>query len=223
MNGVYMHIYTLNKNLLFDVQETRSDAKLSEISAALSVTLQQQCSCFLSVQQSLFSCLGTTEPQTVVFLAELSYTALPGVDMPSLLTLWVISTPHIAVASTQLQVDTTCPVVIDSLQPESCHVASTAPPTDPPINSPTDPPTDVTVIAVAVCIVVLLVVVTVIVAIVIAVIVCCRKQSKYRYVLLNKLPIHIHDCQLSDCLSCCTVVISVSCSLLAMQAQPFSP
>ena len=214
MNGVYMHIYTLNKNLLFDVQETRSDAKLSEISAALSVTLQQQCSCFLSVQQSLFSCLGTTDSQTVVFLAELSYTALPGVDMPSLLASWVTSTPNITVASTQLQVDTTCPVVIDSLQPESCPVASTAP--------PNGLPTDVTVIAVAICVIVLLVV-TVIVAIVIAVIVCCRKQSKYRYVLLNKLPIHIHDCQLSDCLSCCTVVISVSCSLLAMQAQPFSP
>ena len=209
------------------MQETRSDAKLSEISAALSVPLQQQCSCSLSVQQSLFSCLGTTDSRTVVFLAELSYTALPGVDMPSFLASWVASTPHIAVASTQLQVATTCPVVIDSLQPESCHVASTAPPTDPPINSPTDPPTDVTVIAVAVCIVVLLVVVTVIVAIVIAVIVCCRKQSKYRYVLINTPPLYIHDCQLLDYSSCthCTegVYSSVLCSLLAVQAQPPCP
>ena len=155
---------------------------MSEISAALSAHLQQQCSCSLSAQQSLFSCLGTADSQTVVFLTELSYTALPGVDMPSLLASWVASTPHIAVASTQLQVDTTCPVVIDSLQPESCPVASTALPTDAPTDSPTDPPTDVTVVAVTVCIVVLLVVVTVIVAIVIAVIVCCRKQSKYRYV-----------------------------------------
>ena len=169
------------------MQESKGDAKLSEVSAALSARLQQQCSCSLSVQQSLFSCLGTTDSQTVVFLAELSYTALPGVDMPSLLASWVASTPHIAVASTQLQVDTTCPVVVDSLQPESCPVASTVLPTDPPTDSSTEPPTnlptDVTVIAVATCVIVL-VVVTVIVATVIAVIVCCRKQSKYRYVVM---------------------------------------
>ena len=168
------------------MQENKGDAKLSEISAAFSVALQQQCSCSLSVQQSLFSCLGTTDSQTVVFLAELSYTALPRVDMPSLLASWVASTPHIAVASTQLQVDTTCPVVVDSLQPESCPVASTAP--------PTSLPTDVTVIAVAVCVSVL-VVATVIVAIVIAVIVCCRKQSKYRYVVMP----HRHSTYMTAC------------------------
>ncbi len=48
----------------------------------------------------------------MVFLGELSYTALPGVDMPSLLISWVTSTPYIVVASTQLQVDPTCLVVI---------------------------------------------------------------------------------------------------------------
>ncbi len=104
--------------MLISMQETEGAAKLSDTSAALSVPLQQQCGCSLSVQQSLFSCFGTTDSQTVVFLAELSYTALPGVYMPSLLTSWVTSTPHITVASTQLQVDTTCPMVIDSLQPE---------------------------------------------------------------------------------------------------------
>ena len=152
---------------LVTVQETNSDAKLSDISSALSTLLQQQCGCSLSVQQSLFSCLGTTDSQTVVFLAQLSYTALPGVDMPSLLTSWVASSPYIAVASTQLQVDTKCPVVIHSLEPESCPVASVAP--------PTNLPTDVTMIAVAVCVIV----VTVVVAIVITVmIVVCRKQSR---------------------------------------------
>ena len=105
---------------LFAVQESNTEAKLSDISAALSVSLQQDCSCSLSVQQSLFSCLGTEDSQTVVFLARLSYTALPGVDLPSLLTTWVGSTPPITVASTQLQVDTTCPVVIDSLEPDGC-------------------------------------------------------------------------------------------------------
>ena len=109
------------------------------------------------------------------------YTALPGVNMPSLLTSWVASSPYIAVASTQLQVDTTCPVVIDSLEPESCPAASTAP--------PTDPPTNVTVVAVAVCVIITLVVVTIIVAIVIAVILFCRKQQKYRYVQLPTTPL----------------------------------
>ena len=78
----------------------------------------------------------TTESQSVVFIAELSYTALPGVDMPSLLTSWVTSNPHIIVASTQLQVDPTCPVVIDSLQPKSCLVAFMLPPTDPATDLP---------------------------------------------------------------------------------------
>ena len=90
--------------------------------------------------------------------------------MPSLLTSWVISTPHIIVASTQMQVDPTCPVVIDSLEPESCPVASMA------------PPTDVTVVVVAVVFTVLFVVVTLVVATVIAVTLYCRKHStKYRY------------------------------------------
>ena len=84
---------------LVTVQETNSDSKLSDISSALSTLLQQQCSFSLSVQQSLFSCLGTTDSQTVVFLAQLSYTALPGVDMPSLLTSWVASSPYVATAA----------------------------------------------------------------------------------------------------------------------------
>ena len=176
--------------MLISMQETEGAAKLSDISVALSVALQQQCGCSLFVQQSLFSCFGTTDSQTVVFLAELFYTALPGVDMPSLLTSWVTSTPYLAVASTQLQVDTTCPVVIDSLQPEQCSAASvapsTVPPADPSSNPATDSPTDTTVIVivVAVAAVVLLVMVAAIVAIVIAVIIFCSKQSKYspRYV-----------------------------------------
>ena len=83
-------------------------------------------------------------------------------------------------------------MVIDSLQPERCPVASVLPPTDqstvsttdPSSNPATDSSTDVTVIVivVAVALVVLLVMVTAIVAIVIAVIIFCKKQSKYRYV-----------------------------------------
>ncbi len=165
---------------LSNVQETNSDAKLSDISAALSVPLQQQCSCSLSVQQSHFSCANNTDSQTVVFLAELSYTALPGVDMPSLLTSWVTSTPYITVASTQLQMDPTCPVVINSLEPESCPVTSVAPPTP-----TTESPTEMVTVIVTICGIVILLVVTAIVAIVIAVVVCCRKQSKHRYVQIQ--------------------------------------
>ena len=152
------------------MQETNSDAKLSEISSALSVPLQQRCSCSLSVQRHFFSCLGNTDSQAVVFLAKLSYNASTGVNMPSLLTSWVTSTPHIIVASTQLQVDTTCPIVIDSLKPKSCSVTAT-----------TGPPTNFTVVAVAVCVSVLAAV-TIAVAIVISVVVFCKKQSKHRYV-----------------------------------------
>ena len=153
------------------MQETKSDVKLTEISAAFSVPLQRLCNCSLSVQRHFFSCLGTTDSQTVVFLAEFSHTALPGVDMPALLASWVTSTPHIIVASAQLQVDTTCPVVIGSLKPESCTVASPA---------AADLPNNVTVAAVAACVIVLLVVI--IVVMVIAVVVCCKRQSKNRYV-----------------------------------------
>ena len=141
--------------LVYTQQDSNTEAKLSDISAALSVSLQQDCSCSLAVQQSLFSCLGTEDSQTVVFLARLSYTALPGVDLPSLLTAWVGSTPPISVASTQLQVDTTCPVVIGSLEPESCVINT--------------PPPDVSVIAaaaggsVAVFLIVLIIVVAVVI------------------------------------------------------------
>ena len=149
------------------MQETNSEAKLSEIANAFTVPLQVQCNCSLSVQQSLFSCLGTTDSQAVVFLAQLSYTALPGVDMPFLLTSWVTSTPYIAVASTQLQVDATCPVVIGSLVPEICPVAFVTP--------PTDPHTDIIVTAVSVFGVMAIIVVAIVIT---AVIVVCRKQSR---------------------------------------------
>ena len=96
-------------------QDSNTEFKLLDVSAALSPP-----STGLQLQQSLFSCLGTTDSQTVAVLAELSYTALPGMDLPSLLASWVVSTPPIKVASTQLQVDTTCPVVIDSLETDGC-------------------------------------------------------------------------------------------------------
>ena len=66
-------------------------------------------------------------------------------DLSTLLTSWVASTPPITVASTQLQVDTTCPVVIDALEADACSV-------DPP----TDLPTNVTMITILVDFVVLL-------------------------------------------------------------------
>ena len=131
------------------------------------VVVSCACGCSLSVQRHFFSCLGTTDSQTVVFLAELSYTVHPSVDMPSLLTSWVTSTPHIIVASAQLQVDSTCPMVIDSMEPESCAAAQ-----------PTDLPTGI--IATVVACVIALLVVAITVAIVVAVVVCCRKQSKRR-------------------------------------------
>ena len=199
------------------MQETNGNVKLSEVSAALSVPLQQQCSCSLSVQQSLFSCLGTTDSQVVVFLAQLSYTALPGVDMPSLVTSWVSATPRIAVASTQLQVDSTCPVVIDFLQHESCTAATIAP--------PTEPPSDVTVVVVAVCVCATLVVVTVI--IVIAVTVFCRKQSKYRCVLMLFLYIYIYmtSCEqlaysFGSWYMCCYIYIYILVVFIACCADP---
>ena len=154
--------------LVYTQQDSNTEAKLSDISAALSVSLQQDCSCSLAVQQSLFSCLGTEDSQTVVFLARLSYTALPRVDLPSLLTTWVGSTPPITVASTQLQVDTTCPVVIGSLEPKSCII--------------TAPPPDVSVIAAAAGgSVAVLVVLIIAVAMVIGLVYFKRSRSRYVY------------------------------------------
>ena len=161
------------------LQGLETETKLSELSAALSVPLQQNCTCPLSIQQRFFSCLGTADSQTVVFLAQITYADLPGgMDVPSLITSWVASSSAILVSSIQLQVDTSCPVVIDSLSSKRC--------TDPPTNPPANPPTDFTVITIAVCIAVLLVVI-IIVAAVVTVVVLCRKQSKYRYVSVTAL------------------------------------
>ena len=113
-------------------QDINTEAKLSDISAALSVSLQRECSCPLSVQQSIFSCLGTDDSRAAVFLAELSYTALPGaVNVPSLLDTWVASTPRITVASTQLQVDMACSVQVNSSDGQSCVPTTTTAPTVP--------------------------------------------------------------------------------------------
>ena len=166
-------------NLSCILHGSDTEAKLSDIWTALSNLIKEDCSCSFTLQQHFFSCLGTEDSETVVYIAELSYTVIPGVvDVPSLLTSWVDSGPAITVNSIQLQVDTTCPVVIDTLKPEGCVVAPPTPPTD----TPTDPPADVTVIAVVTCIILLLVVVTIVAAVVVAVAVFRRKQSKYKYV-----------------------------------------
>ena len=148
-------------------QGHNTETKLSDISTALSET----CNCYLSVHRRVFSCPDMADSETVVFLAELNYTSLPEVDVPSLLTSWVASGPAITVISVQLQVDVTCPVVIDSLKAESCP------------ELPTDPPTDVIVIAASIGGAVLVVVVIIIAVTMAAVL--CRKQSKYRYVSYN--------------------------------------
>ena len=121
---------------------------------------------------------NTTDSQTVVFIAQLSYTALSGVYMPFLLTSWVTSTPHITVASTQLQV---IPHVLWLLTLRSLKAVLLYTSVAPPIESPTE---TVTMI-VTICGIVILLVVTAIVAIVIAVVVCCRKQSKHMQVCVN--------------------------------------
>ena len=159
------------ENIISPTQGIDTEAKLSDIRTALSNPIRQDCKCSVSVEQHFFSCLGTEDSETVVYIAELSYTVIPGVvDVPSLLTSWVDSGPAIIVNSIQLQVDTTCPVVIDSLEPQSCSTA------------PADPPADVTVIAVVTCVILLLVVVTIVAAVVVAVAVFRRKRSKYKYV-----------------------------------------
>ena len=207
------------------IQGSDTEAKLSDIWTALSNHIRQDCSCSFILQQHFFSCLGTEKAETVVYIAELSYTIIRGVvNVPSLLTSWVDSGPTITVNFIQLQVDTTCPVVIDSLKSESCIVVSPTPPTD----MPTDLPTDVTVIAVVTCVILLLVVVTIVAVIVVAVAVFRRKQSKYKYV---STPHHhsIHTtvrCRFSVVYcTWCTVVVhsSVLCSPLAVQAQPSPP
>ena len=207
--------------VLVCTQDLQTETKLSEISASLSVPLQQNCICPLSIEQRFFSCLGTADSQTVVFLAQLSYAELPGgVDIPSLITSWVASSHAILVNSIQLQVDTSCPVVIDSLSSKSC--------TDPATNPATNPPTDFTVITIAVCIAVLLVVIVLVVAVV-AVVVLHRKWSKYRYAPLLHYHLHayLHYCQFritSHVVHECDVflqrdkMVSVSCSMLSVQA-----
>ena len=176
-------------------QASNTEAKLSDISAALSVSLQQDCSCSLAVQQSLFSCLGTEDSQTVVFLARLSYTALPGVDLPSLLTAWVGSTPPITVASTQLQVDTTCPVVIDSLEPERCVI--------------TDPSPDVSVIAAAAggSVAVLVALIIAVAMVIVGSVLYKRCRSRYAYTPVYT--IYTYVCTILSVFDCCWVSASM--------------
>ena len=201
-------------------QDSNTEDKLSDISTALSVPLQRDCSCSFAVQRRTFSCLGTEDSQTVVFLAELLYVVLPGgMDVPSLITSWVKNTRSIRVSSIQLQVDSRCPVVIDSLYTESCTIAP-----------PAALPTDVTVITVSI-VVVGIVILIITVAIVTAVAVYCKRQSNYRYGHTHHHPVHVQSVVLlkySSCNACdlvYTVVVysSVLCSLLAVQTQPSPP
>ena len=181
-------------------QESGTDSKLMTISAAVSVRLQTDCSCSVAVRNPVFSCANTADSKTVVFLAELQYSAPAEVDVPSLLTSWVSSGPVITVNSIQLQVNTTSPVVIDSMQAQSYSEA--------------------TVIAAAVGVSVLIVVIITTVVIVTActLVVLCWKRSRYMtrcvctYILYQYQPIPLHIIMLFIhtyvCAHICTTVLT---------------
>ena len=185
--------------MLLCLQESSTDSKLMTISAAVSVRLQTDCSYSVAVRNPVFSCANTADSKTVVFLAELQYSAQAEVDVPFLLTSWVSSGPVITVNSIQLQVDTTCTVVIDSLRAQNCSVA---------------PPTDV--IAAAVCVSILVVVITTAVIVTAcALVVLCRKRSRYMtrcvYILYQyqSMPLHIiMFIHMNVCAHICTAVLT---------------
>ena len=185
--------------MLLCPQESGTDSKLMTMSDAVSVRLQTDCSCSVAVRNPVFSCANTADSKTVVFLAELQYSAPAEVDVPSLLTSWVSSGPVITVNSIQLQVNTTSPVVIDSMQAQSYSEA---------------PPTDVIAAAVGVSILVVVIITTVVIVTACALVVLYWKRSRYMsrcvFILYQYQPIPLRIIMFIHTYVCAHICTAVS-------------
>ena len=122
-------------NIYFTLQEfqNRRTAKLSSIEDFVRDVMTDCVHCNVTyVAQSLFSCFGTDDEETVVFLAEVvySYSTDSSTTPLRLLQNWVSQSPLIAVDQQQLRVNGSCQVEVDSVNsiPKCIQVSPMTPP-----------------------------------------------------------------------------------------------
>ena len=159
-------------NIYFTLQEfqNRRTAKLSSIEDFVQDVMTDCVHCNVTyVAQSLFSCFGTNDEETVVFLAEVvySYSTDSSTTPLRLLQTWVSQNPLIAVDQQQLRVNGTCQVEVDSVN--SIPICIQISPMTPP------PPSSTPIIIGVVCGVVVLIGLS---AVILILVICIGRQAK---------------------------------------------
>ena len=134
------NVHYMCVNICFTLQEfqNRRTAKLDSIEDFVRDVMTVCVHCNVTyVAESLFSCFGTDDEETVVFLAEVVYTySTDSSTTPlRLLQTWVSQSPSIAVEQQQLRVNGTCQVEVDSVNsiPKCIQVSPMTPPSSTPI------------------------------------------------------------------------------------------
>ena len=113
------------------LQDERRAQKFVDIVSAVVQQVQMRCSCNFTetnIQNYEFSCRSIEN--TVVFRAEIIYTSLQQAkyraeNLVTLVSEWVQSETSIAVDSTRLDVDPTCPTQLRSFQDGDCVLTDT--------------------------------------------------------------------------------------------------
>ena len=111
------------------MQGIARDTKLREITNAVVQSINQLCQCGLSadcITESTFQCFQNSE-QHVTFRARICGTAPPRIS--ELLDTFVSQTGSIAVQGVSLDVDSSCPVAINTINATGCPLP-TIPPSD---------------------------------------------------------------------------------------------
>ena len=172
--------YVTSKRLLFFQNENRS-RKFLDIVSAVVKSVQRDCSCNFTeanIPSFEFSCRSVEN--TVVFRAEIIYTAF-GVDpytadgLVALVSTWAQSgTTSISVDSTRLDVDPSCPTQLQSFEAGDCESETVT-------GEPAASGVNVAVLGGAIGTVIVLLILVIAVLVVVTLLHRTRKRKKFRY------------------------------------------
>ena len=175
--------------LLFVLQSTNKEQKVSHILSGVSDVVSEMCSCsFVTdiIRRYEFSCRGSVS--SVVFRAELKYYSYTeeytASDFVEIISSWVENGASLVFDDSRLSVDPTCPTYLESFEADDCQSSSPLPTSESPSPSSSD---NIIVIGgvAAACFILLVATAVLSVSLVAAVLRYKRKGFSVRYVVIE--------------------------------------
>ncbi|XP_065905337.1 hemicentin-1-like isoform X3 [Dysidea avara] len=167
--------------------DDRQRQKFDDIISQLMDEITSRCSCTFNIINETFSCRGSIGNfvDTVVFRARVSLqdSVITADDVVDDITNWVQSSPSISVAAVTLDVDPSCPAMLDSFNSADCVVVTTS--------SSSSLPIGIIIGGATVGVVVVILIIIIIEALI--VVYCTRKHCSSSIKSINRQPENDYD------------------------------